>query len=79
MIASRSRLSCSNRSFDKKLAPEQQPDCIVADFQDAVPLGLKAAARKGLQDKLDHQGLIQDRPVMVRVNEHELWEKHHGV
>ena len=46
-------------------------DAVIVDFQDAVPLSAKPAARAGLRDALE-AGHLQSRPVIVRINERAL-------
>ena len=46
-------------------------DALIVDFQDAVPLSAKPAARAGLRDALE-AGHLQSRPVIVRINERAL-------
>jgi len=51
-------------------------DAIIVDFQDAVPLSAKAAARKGLRDALE-AGYLRSCPVIVRINERALVLEQH--
>ena len=44
----------------------------VADFQDAVPLSMKANARKGVAEFLDDDGQLAGKPVIIRLNESDL-------
>ena len=53
-------------AFEK--AWQKDADCFIVDFQDAVPLPVKAAVREGLKKALAN-GDLGDRPIVVRINE----------
>ena len=56
-------------AFEK--AWQMDADCFVVDFQDAVPLPVKAAVREGLKTALI-KGDLGDRPIVVRINENAI-------
>lgn len=56
-------------AFEK--AWQVDADAFIVDFQDAVPLPVKAAAREGLKSAL-HSGELGDRPIIVRINENAI-------
>ena len=52
-------------------AQQTGADCFIVDFQDAVPLPMKAAVREGLKAALSN-GLFGQIPVVVRINENAI-------
>ena len=56
-------------AFEK--AWQMDADCFIVDFQDAVPLPVKAAVREGLKTALI-KGDLGDRPIVVRINENAI-------
>jgi citrate lyase beta subunit len=60
--------------FAFQKAAQLEADCFIVDFQDAVPLSLKAAARDGLKEALASNWL-GDRPIVVRINERAIAEE----
>jgi citrate lyase subunit beta/citryl-CoA lyase len=56
-------------AFEK--AWQMDVDCFIVDFQDAVPLPVKAAVREGLKTALS-KGELGDRPIVVRINENAI-------
>jgi len=59
-------------AFEK--AWQMDADCFIVDFQDAVPLPVKATVRVGLKAALQH-GHLGDRPIVVRINENAIPEE----
>ena len=59
-------------AFEK--AWQMDADCFIVDFQDAVPLPVKAAVREGLKTALS-KGELGDRPIVVRINENAIPEE----
>eukprot|EP00966_Prymnesium_polylepis_P157919 3649750-Prymnesium_polylepis.1 len=62
-------------AFKKALEGRFTADAYVVDFQDAVPLSLKPAARQGLRDAIAPDGLLGGKPVIIRINEQNLREE----
>jgi citrate lyase subunit beta/citryl-CoA lyase len=56
-------------AFEK--AWQKDADCFIVDFQDAVPLPVKASVREGLKRALIN-GELGDRPIVVRINENAI-------
>ncbi len=52
-------------------AQQTGADCFIVDFQDAVPLPMKAAVREGLKTALLN-GVFGQTPVVVRINENAI-------
>jgi citrate lyase beta subunit/acyl dehydratase len=59
-------------AFEK--SAQTDADCFIVDFQDAVPLPMKATVREGLKAALKKEHL-GDRPIVVRINENAVKEE----
>ena len=65
----RSMMFLPQFAFKKALTGAYPADCFIIDFQDAVPLSMKATARSGLREAMCPNGLLGNTPVVVRINE----------
>jgi hypothetical protein len=54
--------------FAFQKSQKTEADCFIIDFQDAVPLPVKAAAREGFKKALSN-GEFGNIPILIRINE----------